>query len=315
VGISGYLNKPIKQSELLDAIMMAMGSAGKEEAAVITRYMVQDAHKRLNILVAEDNPVNQRLVIELLKTRGHRVVMASNGKEAIEAIEEKDFDLVLMDVQMPDMDGLTATRKIRKMEVHPQSSIFNRQYSIPIIAMTAHAMKGDREKCLESGMDDYISKPINVEELFGVIEKFSPKLNNHKKIKFFPSLKKTEARSKEVFDLSAAMEVVAGNKEIFKEIANIFLESSPASVTQIREAIAGGDDQALERAAHSLKGSVGHFGARRAFEAAYHLEKIGREKEMGEADNAFSTLEKELTALMPEMKRALKEMKVEDSHC
>jgi len=315
VGISGYLTKPIKQSELLDAIMMAMGSPGEEDATVITRYTVQEARKRLNILVAEDNPINQRLVLELLKTRGHRAVLTSTGKEAIEAIEEEDFDLVLMDVQMPEMDGLTATREIRKIEVHPKSSIFNRQYSIPIIAMTAHAMKGDREKCLESGMDDYVSKPINVEELFGVIEKFSHKLKDHKKEKPFPSLKKTEARSKEVFDLSKAMEVVAGNREIFKEITNIFLESSPASVAQIREAIAGGDALALEHAAHSLKGSVSHFGARRAFEAAYHLEKLGREKEMGEADHAFSTLEKELTALTPEMKRALGEMKNEDSNC
>ena len=314
-GISGYLTKPIKQSELLDAIMLAMGSPGEEEAAVITRYTVQEARKRLNILVAEDNPVNQRLVIELLKTRGHRVALASNGKEAIEAIEEEDFDLVLMDVQMPEMDGLTATREIRKMEVHSQSSIFNRQYSIPIIAMTAHAMKGDREKCLESGMDDYVSKPINVENLFGVIEKFSRKLNNHKNIKSFPSLKKTATKPKEIFDLSKAMEVVAGNKEIFKEIADIFLESAPASMSQIREGIAEGDALALERAAHSLKGSVGHFGARRAFEAAYHLEKLGRKKEMGEADSAFSTLEKELTALTPEIKRALREMNSEDSNC
>jgi CheY-like chemotaxis protein len=313
-GISGYLTKPIKQSELLDAIMLAMGSPGEEEAAVITRYTVQEARKRLNILVAEDNPVNQRLVIELLKTRGHRVALASNGKEAIEAIEEEDFDLVLMDVQMPEMDGLEATRHIRERE---QRATSNEQpaTSIPIIAMTAHAMKGDREKCLESGMDDYVSKPINVENLFGVIEKFSRKLNNHKNIKSFPSLKKTETKSKEVFDLSKAMEVVAGNKEIFKEIANMFLESSPASIAQIREAIAGGDALALERAAHSLKGSVGHFGARRAFEAAYHLEKLGRKKEMGEADSAFSTLEKELTALRPEMKRALREMKNEDSNC
>ena len=333
VGISGYLNKPVKQSELLDAVMMAMGSSGEEDATVITRYTVQEARNSLNILVAEDNPINQRLVIELLKTRGHRVVMASNGKEAIEAIKEEDFDLVLMDVQMPEMDGLEATRHIREREQRATSkaswseakiplkagqqatSNEQRATSIPIIAMTANAMKGDREKCLESGMDDYVSKPINVEELFGVIEKFSRKLKDHKKKKPFPSLKKTETVSKEVFDLSKAMEVVAGNKEIFKEIANIFLESSPASVAQIKEAIAGDDALALEHAAHSLKGSVGHFGARRTFEAAYNLEKLGREKEMGEADNAFSKLEKELSALRPEMKTALREMNSEDTNC
>jgi len=181
--------------------------------------------------------------------------------------------------------------------------------------MTAHAMKGDREMCLESGMDDYISKPINVEELFGIIKKFSHRLKGREKEKPFPSLKKTDARSKEVFDLSKAMEVVAGSKEIFKEIANMFLKNSSASIAQIKEGIVRGDALALEHAAHSLKGSVGHFGAKRAFEAAHHLEKLGREKEMGEADNAFSTLEKELTALTSEMIRVLREMKSEDSHC
>jgi len=326
VGISGYLTKPIKKSDLLDAIMMTMGTPGEEDATVITRYTVQEARKRLNILVAEDNPINQRLVIELLKKRGYRAVLASNGKEAINAIEEEDFDLVLMDVQMPKMDGLEATRYIREREQRATSEASWSEAKIPlkagqpatrlpIVAMTAHAMKGDRKKCLESGMDDYVSKPINVEKLFRVIEKFSHKLKNHKKEKPLPSLKNTEVRSKEVFDLSKAMEVVAGSKEIFKEIANIFFENSPLSMTQIREAIAEGDVLALEQAAHSMKGSVGHFGARRAFEAAYYLEKLGRKKEMGEANNAFLTLEKELTALTFEMKRALREMKNEDSNC
>jgi len=290
VGISGYLTKPIKKSDLLDAIMMTMGTPGEEDATVITRYTVQEARKRLNILVAEDNPINQRLVIELLKKRGYRAVLASNGKEAINAIEEEDFDLVLMDVQMPKMDGLEATRYIREREQRATSEASWSEAKIPlkagqpatrlpIVAMTAHAMKGDRKKCLESGMDDYVSKPINVEKLFRVIEKFSHKLKNHKKEKPLPSLKNTEVRSKEVFDLSKAMEVVAGSKEIFKEIANIFFENSPLSMTQIREAIAEGDVLALEQAAHSMKGSVGHFGARRAFEAAYYLEKLGRKKE------------------------------------
>ncbi|MBW2005416.1 MAG: response regulator, partial [Deltaproteobacteria bacterium] len=167
VGISGYLIKPVKQSELLDAITMALGHPSEQKAPFITRYRIQDARRRLNILLAEDNIVNQKLATKILEKRGHRVVVASNGKEAIEKLEGERFDLVLMDVQMPEMDGITATQQIR----NPQSAIRNR--NIPIIAMTAHAMKGDRERCLAAGMDDYVSKPINTEELFKVIEKLA----------------------------------------------------------------------------------------------------------------------------------------------
>ena len=121
----------------------------------------------LQILLAEDNIVNQKVAIALLKKWGHVITVANNGKEALVALENQDFDVVLMDVQMPEMDGLEATRLIR----HPQSAI--RDPNIPIIAMTAHAMKGDRERCMEAGMNDYVSKPLNVEELFKIINKFS----------------------------------------------------------------------------------------------------------------------------------------------
>jgi len=298
-GISGYLVKPVKQSELFDAILMALGHPPEGRIPVITRYSIQEARRRLNILLAEDNVVNQRLAAKILEKRGHRVVVASNGKEAIEKLEGERFDLVLMDVQMPEMDGLEATRQIRNAEFG--------MGNIPIVAMTAHAMKEDRERCLAAGMDDYLSKPVNAEELFTVIEKLADTLRakENKGEKMVPASKDNVPIAKDIFDLPKTLEVVDGDKDFFKEIVGLFLENLPDSIAQIREAIANSDSNALDKAAHSLKGSVGNFGAKRAFEAAYRLEIIGREGRLAETDAALSKLEKELKDLEAAMKEAL----------
>ncbi|MBW1705311.1 MAG: response regulator [Deltaproteobacteria bacterium] len=179
LGISGYLLKPAKQSDLLDAITMALGQPPDEKISLITRHTVREARIRLNILLAEDNIVNQKLAVKMLEKRGHRVVIASNGRKAVDAFKAEHFDLILMDVQMPEMDGLTATRMIRNLKLETRnlegqiSSIKHPVSSIPIIALTAHAMKGDREKCIAAGMDDYVSKPIKADKLFAVIEKLA----------------------------------------------------------------------------------------------------------------------------------------------
>ncbi len=167
MGISGYLVKPVKQSELLDGIMLAMDRPEVENGPVITRHTIQEARRRLRVLVAEDNPVNQKLAIKILEKRGHLVSVVSNGQEAIDVSKEEHFDLILMDVQMPDLDGYEATGHIRNREKEEGGG------HIPIVAMTAHAMKGDREQCLAAGMDDYVSKPIKVSELFTVIERLA----------------------------------------------------------------------------------------------------------------------------------------------
>ncbi len=164
LGISGYLLKPVKQPELLDAITMALGQPSREGGAVITRHLIREARRRLSILLAEDNIVNQKLAVKLLEKRGYQVAVASNGREAVDAFEGERFDLILMDVQMPEMDGLEATRLIREKEAEGNKHI-------PILAMTAHAMKGDREECLAAGMDDYLSKPFKPKELYSMIEK------------------------------------------------------------------------------------------------------------------------------------------------
>ena len=169
LGVSAYLMKPIRLSELREAIARALGARPADgKLPLITRFSLHDAREAsevLNVLIAEDNAVNQRLVVRLLEKRGHRVVLAANGREAVEAQARQQFDLILMDVQMPEMDGLEATIAIRLAE---KSS----DRHLPIIALTAHAMKGDEERCLASGMDGYLTKPIRPQDLDGVLEKY-----------------------------------------------------------------------------------------------------------------------------------------------
>lgn len=166
LGAQGYLVKPVRPSDLLDTIMAIKGatSAAHRLEVPITEHTLPEFRRKLNILLAEDNPVNQKVAIHLLQKKGHRVTVAENGRQALEILEKEKFDLVLMDVQMPEMDGFEATRQIRQRE---QSS----GEHLPVVAMTAHAMKGDREKCLEAGMDDYVAKPLYPEELYRVIER------------------------------------------------------------------------------------------------------------------------------------------------
>jgi CheY-like chemotaxis protein len=171
LGISAYLVKPIRQSELLDAIVTALGSPLPEEraphAGPVSLAAPGRGRRRLRVLLAEDNEVNQRLAVRLLEKRGHRVIVVGTGREAVTAHATEPFDLVLMDVQMPEMDGLEATAAIRAAER-------NGGTRVPIIAMTAHAMKGDRERCLLAGMDDYVAKPVQAAELFELIDRIVP---------------------------------------------------------------------------------------------------------------------------------------------
>jgi two-component system, sensor histidine kinase and response regulator len=168
LGVAAYLLKPIRQSELREAIAKVLGVHTQTGAIpLVTRYSLGDARdpeEMLRVLVAEDNAVNQRLITRLLEKRGHRVMVASNGLQALDALEKEPFDLVLMDVQMPEMDGLEATLALRQRE---NGSEKHQQ----IVALTAHAMKGDEEKCLAAGMDGYLSKPVRADELDEMLEK------------------------------------------------------------------------------------------------------------------------------------------------
>lgn len=291
--IEGYLTKPVKQSDLLDTIVTVFGKSLEEgRPSLVTRHLLRENRKRLRILLAEDNAVNQKLALRVLERRGHFVQLANNGEEAVAALEEESFDLVLMDIQMPEMDGLEATEAIRQKEKGTDTHI-------PIIAMTAHAMKGDQERCLAAGMDAYISKPIKAEELFAVIEgPLTTSAEDNEEMDMESETEK-EQKPEDVFDKNAAMNQVDGDMELFREIAGIFIEDSKKQLKEINQAITSRDTKALERAAHTLKGAVGNFAAKGAFEAALKLEMIGREGDLTSAETAYSVLEREIISLRP----------------
>jgi two-component system sensor histidine kinase/response regulator len=288
LGISGYLMKPAKKSDLWDAIMIALGNppdSGKEPE-LITQHFLRENRRSLRVLTAEDSPVNLKLITRLLERRGHTVEAAGNGGEVLRALEKRHFDLILMDVQMPEMDGLECTATIREREkatgVH-----------MPIVAMTAHAMKGDRERCLDAGMDAYVSKPVRAGDLFETIEAIVPAAA--RRGVGMPG----DKDSSQVIDWEEAFNHFEGDVELMKEIADLFLEESPLLMDKMKDALSRGDCHALERAAHTVKGSVGNFVAKPAFQAAQRLEQIGRDGNMGEAREAYRALDEELERLKP----------------
>lgn len=170
MGVAAYLTKPVRQAELLDAILTALGARQipTQETSLVTRHSLREDHSHLRILLAEDNSVNQLLAVRMLEKRGHIVKVAGNGKEALAALETQPFDLVLMDVQMPEMDGFEATTAIRAQEKRSG-------HHLPVIAMTAHAMVGDKERCLAAGMDAYITKPFRIDELVELLARYAPR--------------------------------------------------------------------------------------------------------------------------------------------
>ena len=173
IGFSAYLTKPIRRSQLFDCLVMVFGrkkDMEKSETSVITKHSVSEARKKnIKILIAEDNIVNQKLALRLMEKFGYKADAVANGEEAVRSLVMIPYDLVLMDVQMPEMDGFQATKIIRD----PSSEVIN--HNVPIIAMTAHAMSGDRKLCLDAGMDDYVAKPINPEELLKTINTYTSK--------------------------------------------------------------------------------------------------------------------------------------------
>jgi CheY-like chemotaxis protein len=286
VGIAAYLTKPVKQSELWDAIVVTLSrpSEPARPAALVTRHSLRENRQRLHILLAEDNEVNQRVAVRMLEKRGHRVVTVRNGQEALRALEAEHFDLVLMDVQMPEVDGFEATRLLREQEQATGAHM-------PIIAMTAHAMAGDRERCLAAGMDGYVSKPVRPRELFAAIESLALVSRESE------AAADEEEAGAEVIDLASLLDRVEGDKELLREIILEYFKCRPQMLSDIERALARREPGSLERAAHALKGTVGTLGAKPALEAAQRLEEIARGGDLGPAEQAFGVLRQELDRL------------------
>jgi len=292
IGVSGYLTKPVKQSELLETITAAMGARnkdGEEPVAPATSSTPPTPTRKLRVLLAEDNAVNQRLVVKLMEKKGHTLVVTNNGKEALAAWERERFDVVLMDVQMPEMGGFEAAGQIREREKAKGEHI-------PIIAMTAHALKGDRERCLEAGMDAYVSKPIQSRLLFEAIDNVvpSPALAATFEEKLPPEAATVDTA---VFDHESALAMIDGDRELFGELVGLFMTESVDLLKQVRSAIAQRDAKVLERAAHSIKGSAAAFCGESARAVAQTLEDIGERGDFDQAEAVANELQTEVTRL------------------
>jgi PAS domain S-box-containing protein len=249
--------------------------------------------RSLRVLVAEDNSVNQRLAARLLEREGHSVTIAGSGQEAVDLFDRHDFDLILMDVQMPGLDGLQATARIRDKER-------GSGYRIPIVAMTAQAAESDRLRCIESGMDAYVTKPVHVPELMKMIESVVLGGNSMNANSTSEEGSSVEAQLQQL-DESLALSRVGGDVDLLKEVVELFLDDYPSTFEKIKAAVASRNATALEHHAHSLKGSVSTFGANRAFEAAFSLEKQGRSGDLSSAPEGLVQLEQALEALRPEL--------------
>jgi two-component system sensor histidine kinase/response regulator len=290
VGSHACLLKPVKQSEMLDTILRVLGLKPPDLTSLASCPAGGNSLRPLRILLADDNTINQQLAIRILKKGEHSVVVAHNGWEALATLERKSFDLVLMDVQMPEMDGLEATRIIRQREQTTGKHI-------PIIGLTAHAMRGDRECCLKAGMDGYLSKPIHVTELFETIARVTLRSPVQGQVagELVPAENSAHVTSGavasgEVFDWATALLRVDGDNELLKFQVEQFLSECPNGHAKIREAVRSHDSEALRYAAHNFKGLVGTFSPR-AMEAASRLEVMAQEGNLDSAEDALAALD------------------------
>jgi PAS domain S-box-containing protein len=297
-GIEAYLTKPVRQSEFYDALVTVMNATeeahSREEAQLVTRQSLRErrAVRRARVLVAEDNPVNQKVAARMLENLGYSVDVAEDGLGTLEAFSSTDYGAILMDVQMPKMDGYRATEEIRRREEEHGAA------RTPIIAMTANAMEGDRERALEAGMDDYVPKPAKREELDAVLKRWIPQEEG--------VLTSPKGESPDGDGLEEPLDegVLAGLRELgdadlLSELSTMFLDDASSRLAALRETVEGGDAKAVEQIAHALKGSSGNMGAKRMAKICAELEYVGASGDLSYAPEVLGRLEEEFSRVRP----------------
>ncbi len=361
-GIVACLPKPVRQSRLYTCLAMAVGAvkvttvpsapSGDPDLTFLSSPPGISKHApgiRGRILVAEDNLVNQKVILGMLKKMGVEVETVINGREAVEAVARRSYDLILMDWQMPDMDGLEATQIIRDREAEtaetseelgvkreateapsppgtssPHASRFTPH--VPIIAMTANAMQGDRERCLAAGMDDYLAKPVRTEVLKEILSRWLPQdpvpVGNRPELEEKPCLQEYQVRANiprpassdppespegpaiqgPICDWQTALAQLDGDQELMRELIALFLETGPSLMDQIREALDRGDSVGLMKAAHTLKGAVTTFRARAVWEVLYRLEQVASAKNLSEAEKVSREVTQGMEQLILELR-------------
>ena len=286
LGIGAYLLKPIGNAELQAAMLQLLGRGTSiAYRDLVTRHNIRTQSRALRILLAEDNPINQAVAVKTLEKMGHQPTVARDGCEALAALETSIYDLVFMDVQMPEMDGMTATRRIREREKEAGTHI-------PIIAMTAHAMKGDRERCLEAGMDGYLTKPVSSPQIAEAIARV-----------LGAEQMSTPAPAPPVHGKSAgwhratALARVEGDEAFLSELVQVFLEQLPEQLNSIQQGLTSADFEVIERTAHTLKGELVYLGLPEEAEKARVLEDQGRERNLEAAADLFQDFKAQLLTI------------------
>ena len=282
------LAKPVKQSDLLDAIVTAFAAptARRARAKETARSSRQSA-RSLRVLVAEDNRTNQTLLAALLKQKGHAVTIVGDGRQAVERAKSAAFDVILMDVQMPEMSGLEATGAIREHE----RTIARHT---PIVALTARAMAGDREQCLDAGMDAYVSKPLRPDELFSAIDAAVTQRSD--------AAAPRAPGAADTVDRDALLAGFGGRADLLEDVIDVFLEDAPSILTRLDGALGAGNASEAAAAAHALKGAVGLFSQGAAYQGARRLEQLARENELGASEAVRAELEASVSRLMTELR-------------
>ena len=287
LGIASLLTKPIAQSDLFDAIMTALSVTRVASPDEVVPASKETGKSGLRILVAEDNAINRIVVTGMLEKEGHRVVLATNGREAVEAMERDSFDVVLMDVQMPEVDGYEATKRIRAAEQ-------NTGRHTVIVAVTAHAMAGDREHCVAAGMDDYISKPVEKSELLKAIARATQPWSASAAASSARASAKIGDKQKTLSTRSDLLEQLDDDEELLQRLLELFQENTPTLMEAARQALAAADGPAIARSAHALLSSLGALGAQKAHALTLALEAHGDKGEIGAAQAIFERISAEL---------------------
>ncbi|MFU8856109.1 MAG: MASE3 domain-containing protein [Deferrisomatales bacterium] len=277
LGISAYLIKPLSRADLYDAVRKALVDGGRRGDGEREEARAPAVEPPAEILLVEDNPINQILVQTLLARKGWRVTIVADGRAALQAVDARDFDLILMDVQMPEMDGLEATRRIRAQEDEGGRT----RPRLPIVGLTAHALREDRGRCFEAGMDDYLAKPVGADELYAVV------------IQQLMRNRTPRSDGKAPIDLSGLRQSFGKDGTLLPRLVERFLEELPSSLERLRSAVAGRDGAGIERAAHGFRGSLSVFRAQRACALATELEDAGRAGRLAQLPRLFSELEQE----------------------
>ncbi|RPH82004.1 MAG: response regulator [Nitrospiraceae bacterium] len=315
-GFVAYLTKPVRHDQLSNCLRTVLGLSGlvnegkpavatKPAPALITRHTLAEIESAPRILVAEDNLINQKLTVRILEKLGYQSDVVENGQEALTALARGSYALVLMDCQMPVVDGFEATKLLRQREAAEQESAASDSsdtYHIPIVALTANAMRGDRERCLAAGMDDYLTKPVRKEDLKGVLDRWislsvHPQVAHPSDAEYSENGTDTEALPV-IFDVAATLRNIGGDRALLEDLVELFLERYEAMLEKVRVALAERDQAAVEQAAHALKGTANNLSASEVVLSAGQLEALGRLGTLVEGPMIYTQLEKAVLRLV-----------------